>query len=37
MDINDDSTSNTEFNLNGINPNEFPNLDLEEGKKSYCY
>ena len=21
------STSNTEFNLNGINPNEFPNLD----------
>lgn len=25
------STSNTEFNLNGINPNEFPNLDLEEG------
>ena len=26
------STSNTEFNLNGINPNEFPNLDLEEGK-----
>ena len=24
------STANTEFNLNGINPNEFPNLDLEE-------
>lgn len=24
------STVNTEFNLNGINPNEFPNLDLEE-------
>lgn len=24
------STDNTEFNLNGINPNEFPNLDLEE-------
>jgi len=24
------STSNTEFNLNGINPNEFPNLDLEK-------
>ncbi len=24
------STSSTEFNLNGINPNEFPNLDLEE-------
>lgn len=24
------STSNTEFKLNGINPNEFPNLDLEE-------
>ena len=24
------STNNTEFNLNGINPNEFPNLDLEE-------
>lgn len=24
------STSNTEFNLNGINANEFPNLDLEE-------
>jgi len=23
------STSNTEFNLNGINPNEFPNLDME--------
>lgn len=26
------STSNTEFSLNGINPNEFPNLDLEESK-----
>jgi DNA polymerase-3 subunit beta len=26
------STVNTEFNLNGINPNEFPNLDLEETK-----
>ena len=24
------STSNTEFNLNGINPSDFPNLDLEE-------
>ena len=24
------STSNTEFNLNGINSREFPNLDLEE-------
>ena len=24
------STNNTEFSLNGINPNEFPNLDLEE-------
>ena len=24
------STANTEFNLNGINSNEFPNLDLEE-------
>ena len=24
---------NTEFNLNGINPNEFPNLDLEETKE----
>ena len=24
------STENTEFNLNGINPNEFPNLDLED-------
>lgn len=24
------STANTEFNLNGINPNEFPNLDLGE-------
>jgi DNA polymerase-3 subunit beta len=27
------STSNTEFNLNGINPEEFPNLDLEETKE----
>ncbi len=27
------STINTEFNLNGINPNEFPNLDLEETKE----
>ena len=27
------STSNTEFNLNGINPSEFPNLDLEETKE----
>ena len=27
------STDNTEFNLNGINPNEFPNLDLEEIKE----
>lgn len=26
------STDNTEFSLNGINPNEFPNLDLEETK-----
>ncbi len=26
------STDNTEFNLNGINPQEFPNLDLEEIK-----
>ena len=24
------STNNTEFNLNGINSNEYPNLDLEE-------
>lgn len=24
------STSNTEFNLNGINPSDFPNLDLNE-------
>ena len=24
------STNNTEFSLNGINPREFPNLDLEE-------
>ena len=24
------STDNTEFNLNGINPQEFPNLDLKE-------
>ena len=27
------STSNTEFNLNGINSNEFPNLDLTETKE----
>ena len=27
------STSNTEFNLNGINPNEFPNLDIEESNE----
>ena len=27
------STSNTEFNLNGINPEEFPNLELEETKE----
>lgn len=27
------STSNTEFNLNGIDPNEFPNLELEETKE----
>jgi len=27
------STDNTEFNLNGTNPNEFPNLDLEETKE----
>ena len=27
------STDNTEFNLNGINPQEFPNLDLEEIKE----
>ena len=27
------STDNTEFNLNGINPNEFPNLDLDETKE----
>ncbi len=27
------STSNTEFSLNGINPQEFPNLDLEEIKE----
>ena len=27
------STDNTEFNLNGINSNEFPNLDLEETKE----
>ena len=26
-------TVNTEFNLNGINPNEFPNLDLEETRE----
>lgn len=27
------STANTEFNLNGINPQEFPNLDLDEIKE----
>lgn len=27
------STDNTEFNLNGINPDEFPNLDLDETKE----
>lgn len=27
------STDNTEFNLNGINSNEFPNLDLSETKE----
>ena len=27
------STDNTEFNLNGINSNEFPNLDLEETRE----
>ncbi len=27
------STANTEFSLNGINPQEFPNLDLEEIKE----
>lgn len=27
------STKNTEFNLNGINSGEFPNLDLEETKE----
>ena len=27
------STNNTEFNLNGINPNEFPNLDMELTKE----
>lgn len=27
------STDNTEFSLNGINSNEFPNLDLEETKE----
>jgi len=27
------STSNTEFNLNGVNPQEFPNLELEETKE----
>ena len=27
------STDNTEFNLNGVNPNEFPNLDLDETKE----
>ena len=27
------STANTEFNLNGINPSEFPNLDLDVTKE----
>lgn len=27
------STDNTEFNLNGINPKEFPNLDLDVTKE----
>lgn len=27
------STDNTEFNLNGVNSNEFPNLDLSETKE----
>ena len=27
------STDNTEFNLNGINPDEFPNLDLDETRE----
>lgn len=27
------STDNTEFNLNGVNPNEYPNLDLDETKE----
>ena len=27
------STTNTEFSLNGINPNEFPNLELDETKE----
>ena len=27
------STDNTEFSLNGINPNEFPNLDLDATKE----
>ena len=27
------STSNTEFNLNGVNPDEFPNLELDETKE----
>lgn len=27
------STVNTEFNLNGVNPDEFPNLDLDETKE----
>ena len=27
------STANTEFSLNGINPSEFPNLDLDETKE----
>ena len=31
------STSNTEFNLNGINPNEFPNLDIEETREPIIF
>lgn len=31
------STSNTEFVLNGINPNEFPNLDLDETKEPILF
>ena len=27
------STDNTEFNLNGVNPEDFPNLDLDETKE----